>query len=79
MTEYQDSIAVEFTSRASVYENCICDGCHHTGYVLKLKIPTTLYHDGKNLTTKYREYWLCRACRDKLVQALIWEDADETH
>ena len=67
---------VLFRSTISTYENCLCDGCHGEGRVIKLEIPNTKYHNGKNLTTKVNQYWLCRDCRNKLVRALEWGDED---
>lgn len=61
---------VTFKAVKSRYENCFCNGCHDTGRVIKLKLPETLYHDHKNLTTLYRNYWLCQKCADKLRTAL---------
>lgn len=62
--------AVEFPVKVSTAENCTCSACHGSGRVTKLRLPETLYHDRRNLTTKYSEYWLCKSCRDKLLQAL---------
>ena len=68
---------VMFPSCISTYNNCVCDACHGMGYVIKVDMPKTQYFDGKRLTTRTREYWLCRECRDKLVKALEWEDAED--
>ena len=65
---------VKFTTTVSEADNCICNACHATGHVMKLTYPETSYHDGKKLTTKYHEFWLCAPCRTKLVHALDWPD-----
>ena len=69
-----DSLDVEFKTSMSKADNCICNACHGTGTVMKLTYPTTLYYDGKHLSTKYHEFWLCAKCRTKLSFALDWPD-----
>ena len=61
---------VEFKSTISESEFCICDACHKTGEVMKLTLPETAYHRNGQLSTKYREYWLCSVCEEKLMSAL---------
>lgn len=61
---------VEFNTALGAYDNHICTACHNVGRVLKLKLPATLFYDGKRLATKYYEYWLCSECREKLLHAL---------
>lgn len=73
-----EKLNVEFPSKISVADNCVCSACHTLGRVVKLELPETLYHNPrKGLSTEYMEYWLCRECRDKLAKALEWgaEDA----
>ena len=70
MAEYIERESVKFTAKMSAYDNCVCNACHNLGKVVKLTIPNTLYFDGKKLTTKYHEYWLCMDCRKKLMRAL---------
>jgi len=65
-----DKCEVIFKSKKSEYDNCICSACHGTGRVVKIKLPTTLYHNGETLSTKYSEYWLCDNCKTKLINAL---------
>lgn len=70
---------VEFKSTISESEFCICDACHKKDEVMKLTLPETAYHRNGNgqlrqLSTKYREYWLCPSCRRKLVHALDWPE-----
>ena len=67
-----EEIIVNFPAEISAGNNCVCNACHHLGRVVKLKLPETLYRDGKSLTTEYADYWLCLNCREKLVHALIW-------
>lgn len=68
---------VKFTSNLSTADNCICNACHNIGKVIKLEVPETVYNNGGKLKTKYRPFWLCRRCRDKLVEALEWEVAED--
>jgi hypothetical protein len=65
---------VKFISKMSKYENCSCTACHDVGRVMKVSLPTTLFHDGRNLSTKYKEYWLCCSCRSKLSNALDYPE-----
>lgn len=67
-----DKLDVAFGSEISKFDNCLCTACHATDRVMKIKMPQTLYHDGKRLTTKYYEWWLCARCRTKLSHALDW-------
>lgn len=67
-----ERFCVEFRSEVSKADNCICNACHHVGWVIKLEVPETMYGNGGKLRTKYRPVWLCRNCREKLVDALIW-------
>ena len=69
-----DKLNVAFPCAKSEYDNCVCDCCHGTGRVLKIQLPTTLYYDGKSLTTKYRHFWICDECREKLITALTKEE-----
>ena len=64
---------VDFRSEISMADNCICNACHHVGWVIKLVVPETTYNNGGRLQTKYRPLWLCKNCRDRLVSALEWE------
>lgn len=59
---------VEFRGQLSDENNCVCSGCHKMGFVLKLTVPDTGYHDGERLSTKYRGYWICDDCVEKLAQ-----------
>ena len=68
------SLDVEFKTSMSKADNCICNSCHAEGTVMKLTYPKTMYHDGKHLSTKYQEFWLCAKCREKLSFALDWPD-----
>jgi hypothetical protein len=70
----KNDFCVKFQSELGTADNCICNACHHIGYVIKLVIPETTYNNGGKLQTKYRHFWLCRHCRDKLVKALEWGD-----
>lgn len=74
MTE--DKLNVTFLSERSKHDNCFCKCCHGTGEVLKLRIPTTLYHDGRKLTTKYNDLWICDKCREKMITALKEDQHD---
>ena len=61
---------VFFEINISEYGNCFCSACHDTSRVTRITFPLTKYFDGKNLSTKYDEYWLCAKCRSKLADAL---------
>ena len=64
------TVNVRFRARNSKAENCFCSGCHAGGKVIKMLLPETLYYDGKDLSTRYREYWLCQECVEKLKKVL---------
>lgn len=66
--EHLDS--VRFAAEVSESRYGCCDGCHRCSRVIRLSLPSTLYHDRKNLSTRYYERWFCRACADKLLEAL---------
>lgn len=70
MPGYSDFLEVEFHADASNAENCICDACHNTGKVTKLRLPRTLYYGGHKLSTRYSGYWLCASCAEKLFCVL---------
>lgn len=76
MHNFRERFCVEFRSEIGTADNCICNACHHIGYVIKLEVPETTYNNGGKLKTKYRPFWLCRNCRDKLVKALEWGEED---
>ena len=69
--------SVKFTAKMSTYDNCVCNACHDVGKVIKLKMPETKYFDGKNLTTRYKGFWLCMDCRKKLIRALKIDGASD--
>ena len=68
-----DFLPVKVSSQMSAATNCLCDFCHKATRVIKLTIPRTLYHDGKKLSTKYKEMWICEGCRDMLRAAIDLE------
>jgi hypothetical protein len=70
-----EGLNVEFRSKVSTADNCICNACHNVGKVVKLELPETLYRKGV-LKTEYNEYWICLNCREKLIQVLMWGDKD---
>lgn len=65
---------VVFKSEKSAFDNCICNACHHVGFVLKLELPETTYTRSGKLNTKYRSFWMCKKCAAELSVALEWED-----
>lgn len=65
-----NGLDIDFQPQRIERNNCLCYCCHNTGKVLKIKIPSTLFHNGKTLTTKYREMWLCEKCEEKLRNSL---------
>lgn len=68
---------VNFKTRVSKFDNCFCDACHDVAMVMKISLPKTLFHDGKTLSTKYSEYWLCAKCRTKLTHALDFPEEEQ--
>lgn len=64
---------VKVPSAMSEYSNCCCDMCFRLDHVIKLKMPSTRYHNGRTLSTLYSNIWICESCRDKLVKALDLE------
>ena len=64
---------VEVTASMSEFSNCTCDMCFRLEHVIKLKMPSTQYHDCLTLSTVYSNIWICESCRDKLVKALDLE------
>lgn len=71
-----ERFCVEFRTTPSSADNCICNACHHVGRVIKLEVPETTYNNGGKLKTKYRPFWLCFNCREKLMKALMWGEED---
>ena len=69
-----ENIKVNFNSIVSTSEYCICSACHGLGRVIKVALPKSKYFNYKTLSTRHDDYWLCRECRDKLVEALEWEE-----
>jgi hypothetical protein len=61
---------VKFTAARSKCDNCLCTACHGDNYVTKIEYPVTLYHDRRNLTTKYKPLWLCDECMRKMLTAI---------
>ena len=72
-----ESLEVDFETEMSSFKNCICDACHDTDTVIKIRLPETKYHDGKGLSTKFINYWLCVKCRAKLTRALDFPEVIE--
>lgn len=72
-----DKLNVKFEAHVSEQNNCICDACHDTGTVMKLTLPYTRYHDGKNLSTNHKEYWICARCRMKF--RFVMDFPDDTY
>lgn len=68
------TLNVEFQGRVNCANSCICDACHGVSQAVMLKLPTTKYFDGMGLSTRYENYWLCKKCRAKLIQALHWPE-----
>ncbi len=66
-----ETIDVVFESETAT-NWCMCDACCNVGQVIKLRLPSTRFHNKKSLTTRYYDYWLCPACRQKLHNALDW-------
>ena len=71
-----EELSVKFYSTISTSEYCLCSACHHLGRVVKLTLPRTFYRGGKELITQLESYWLCKNCRNKLVETLVWGTED---
>lgn len=70
-----ETINVVFESETAT-KGCVCDACRNVGQVIKLRLPSTRFHDRKSLTTRYQDYWLCPVCRQKLHNALDWPEEE---
>lgn len=70
-----ETINVVFESETAT-KGCACDACRNIGKVIKLRLPSTRFHNKKSLTTRYYDYWLCPACRNKLIRALDPKEED---
>ncbi len=65
----QEIVNVVFESETAP-RACECDACRNIGEVIKLRLPSTMYHDRNTLSTRYYNYWLCSKCKDGLLLAL---------
>ena len=65
-----DKHKVIFKTIISERDDCFCTACGNKDTVMKVSLPYTRCYDGKTLSTKYKEYWICAPCRTKLVHAL---------
>jgi ribosomal protein L37AE/L43A len=65
-----DFLPVTIRSELRKGNNSHCEFCHRTGRVIKVTLPTTRYHDGRKLSTKYKGVWICESCRDQLRAAI---------
>ena len=63
-------IPADITAERSIYDNCLCETCHKTGYVTKIRFTMTKFWSGKALTQKMDSLWVCDECFDKLMRAL---------
>lgn len=61
---------VTFAAEMSASEHCVCDACHAEAQVLKISLPYSKYYGSDELVTRFREYWLCQSCREKLMKAV---------
>lgn len=76
MAKNREPVEVDFPSKMSKADNCICNACFTDDRVIKLMLPNTCFDRNGRKRTSYDEYWLCRDCRDKLVKALEWGTED---
>lgn len=67
----KEKLEVNFDSRMSESDGCICDACHNVSRVIEVTLPTTKFFDGEKLSTKYEQYWLCEKCHQKLLNVLL--------
>lgn len=68
-----ETVNVVFKSKTR-FRACRCDACRNIGEIIMLQLPCTMYHDRKTLSTRYYNYWLCPACRNKLTYALGYSE-----
>lgn len=61
---------VKYKAVRSKFNNCVCNGCFKRSYVTKITYPESCYWDGKNVTTRYGEWWLCDDCIENLSHAV---------
>ena len=71
-----ETINVVFESETAT-KGCACDACRNIGKVIKLRLPSTRFHDRKSLSTRHYDYWLCPACQQKLHNALDWSKEED--
>jgi hypothetical protein len=71
-----DRFYIKFPAEVSTADHCLCNACHNVGRVIKLELPETAYNTEGKLRTKYRPFWLCFNCREKLMSALMWGEED---
>ncbi len=79
MNENEYAKDVKFTSILTKSKCNVCDSCKKISSVIKLKLPETKYFDGKIISTKYSEYWLCMECKTKLLFALEHPKEEKTN
>lgn len=73
----REGIKVTFSAGVSRASNCVCDMCGAVTRVIKVRKPTTKFHDGYKLSAVYSELWMCEHCRDRLVSVITIPFADE--
>lgn len=76
MDRWSMKAQVAFSAERRRADNCCCDACFALGQVTALTYPITRFFDGRNISTKHREMWLCDECRAKLVHALADANAE---
>ena len=59
-----------FPAKLSPSDKCLCSACRKVGRVVQIKLPETHYYDGRTLSTKHKEYWLCAECGSALAKGL---------
>lgn len=55
---------------------CQCECCHGTGKMARVRIPQTLFRNGKGLTTTSCTWWMCEECFETFKKTLNEAEVD---
>ena len=61
---------VKFSARMRGHNNECCDCCFGVTSVVILRYPETKRHNGRSISTKYHEMWICEECLEKMKYAI---------
>lgn len=65
-----------FKAKMKIGTNCCCECCHGIGKVIVVTMPNTLFHDKRNLSTKYIDWWMCEECFETFKKTLNEAEVD---